>query len=163
VLIRSDISERENSLRGVAHSAGVQNYAFFQNAGYRGMYNMDLYRIRQIKNIPSNRSPLDFMGRQEMAANLFRLAETEAKIKNDNIRGQGRLEQTAQAIGERVRQTMIELSGTRPEYLPTAPDIKQVHTSLKKTQREFGKLDGKRKKREPLSPDDKQLTIDSAN
>lgn len=68
VLIRSDISERENSLRGVANTAGVENYAFFQNAGYRGMYDMDLWKIRSIKNIPATRSPLDFMGRQEMAS-----------------------------------------------------------------------------------------------
>lgn len=146
VLIRSDISERENSLKGVANAAGVENYAFFQNAGYRGMYDMDLWRIRNIKGIPATRSPLDFMGRQEMAANLFRLTETEAKIKNDKVTGQRRLEQTAETVGRHVRSTMMELSGTRPELLPSAPDIKQVQSGLKKTHREFGKLDGKRKK-----------------
>lgn len=145
VLIRSDISERENSLKGVAYAAGVENFPFFQNAGYRGMYDMDLWKVRSIKGIPATRSPLDFMGRQEMAANLFRLTETEAKIKNDDVTGQRRLEQTAETVGRRVRATMIELSGTRPEYLPAAPDIKQVQSGLKKTHREFGKLDGNRR------------------
>jgi len=157
VLIRSDISERENSLKGVANTAGVENFAFFQNAGYRGMYDMDLWRIRVLKGIPSTRSPLDFMGRQEMAANLFRLTETEAKIKNDNVTGQRRLELTAETVGRRVRATMIELSGTRPEHLPAAPDIKQVQSGLKKTHKEFGKLDGKPKRKLRKQQSAKQL------
>jgi DNA-damage-inducible protein D len=145
VLVRADISDRENSLKGVAYSAGVENFAFFQNAGYRGMYDMDLWRIRDIKGVPQGRSPLDFMGKQEMAANLFRLTETEAKIKNDSIRGQNPLERAAEHVGRRVRQTMMEISRTRPELLAPATDIKQVQSGLKKTQKEFGKLDGKKK------------------
>jgi len=150
VLIRSDISERENSLKGVAHGAGVENFAFFQNAGYRGLYNMDLWRLREIKGVPSNRTPLDFMGKQEMAANLFRLTETEAKIKNESVRGQYRLELTAEEVGKAVRSTMMKLSNTRPELLPAAPDIKQVQSGLKKTRKEFGKLD--ERKRLPPKP-----------
>jgi DNA-damage-inducible protein D len=145
VLIRSDISERENSLKGVAHSAGVENFAYFQNAGYRGLYNMDIWRLRDIKGVPANRSPLDFMGKQEMAANLFRLTETEAKIKNESVKGQNRLELTAEEVGKAVRNTMMRLSSTRPELLPAAPDIKKVQSGLKKTRREFGKIDDKKK------------------
>ena len=148
VLIRSDISERENSLKGVANRAGAENFAYFQNAGYRGLYDMDLWRLREIKGVPSNRTPLEFMGKQEMAANLFRLTETEAKIKNESVTGQHRLELTAEAVGKAVRHTMMKISSTRPELLPAAPDIKQVHNGLKKTRKEFGKLDNKRK----LSP-----------
>jgi DNA-damage-inducible protein D len=153
VLIRSDISERENSLRGVAHSAGVENFAYFQNAGYRGLYNMDIWRLREIKGVPANRSPLDFMGKQEMAANLFRLTETEAKIKNESVKGQNRLELTAEEVGKAVRNTMMRLSSTRPELLPAAPDIKKVQSGLKKTRREFGKIDDKKKL--PPKPDKK--------
>lgn len=145
VLIRSDISERENSLKGVAYQAGVDNFAFFQNAGYRGLYDMDIWRLREIKGVPANRTPLDFMGKQEMAANLFRLTETEAKIKNDSVRGQNRLEATAEEVGRAVRNTMMRISSTRPELLPPASDIKQVQSGLKKTRKEFGKLDDKKR------------------
>jgi DNA-damage-inducible protein D len=145
VLIRSDISERENSLRGVAKRAGVESFAYFQNAGYRGLYDMDIWRLREIKGVPANRTPLDFMGKQEMAANLFRLTETEAKIKNESVKGQQRLEMTAEKVGKAVRETMMRISSTRPELLPAAQDIKQVHSGLKKTRKEFGKLDDKRK------------------
>lgn len=144
LLVRTDISEREYTLSGVVNAAGATTLAFFQNAGYRGMYNMDLWRIREIKGVPSNRSPLDFMGKQELAANLFRITETEAKIKNENVRGQASLERAAEEVGRTVRRTMLDISGTRPELLPPAEDIKKVQSGLKKTHREFSKLDKKK-------------------
>src|SRR5450759_1716072 len=103
-----------------------------------GMYNMDIWRLREIKGVPHNRTPLDFMGKQEMAANLFRLTETEAKIKNESVTGQQRLEAAAMEVGKAVRSTMMKLSNTRPELLPAASDIKQVQSGLKVTRREFG-------------------------
>ncbi len=87
VLIRGELSDREKSLSGAASAQGVDNFAFFQNAGYRGMYNMDLASIRRRKGVPSGRSPLDFMGKTELAANLFRLTQTEEKIRNEDVRG----------------------------------------------------------------------------
>jgi len=146
LLIRDDVSERERSLSGVARSAGVENYGFFQNAGYRGMYNMDLSRLKAHKRVDSDRSLLDFMGRQELAANLFRLTETEAKIRNENVRGQKRLENTAEQVGRTVRSTMIRTSGSRPEHLPLADDIKLVRRGLKAAHKEFKKIDEKRQR-----------------
>src|ERR1019366_4017558 len=95
--------------------------------------------------VPPGRTPLDFMGKQEMAANLFRLTETEAKIKNESVRGQNRLEATAEEVGKAVRNTMMRISSTRPELLPPAQDIKKVQSGLKRTRKEFGKLDEKKR------------------
>ena len=81
VAIRAEISEHERTLSGTAKMAGVIDYAFFQNAGYRGLYNMDLWKIRRRKGVPDGRSPLDFMGKTELAANLFRVTQTEEKIR----------------------------------------------------------------------------------
>jgi DNA-damage-inducible protein D len=114
VQIREEVTERERSLSAVAFTAGVEHYAFFQNAGYRGMYSMDLIQLRQVKGAMQGRSVLDFMGRQELAANLFRITQTEAKIEKESIRGQGGLEKAAHDVGKTVRKTMIELSGTAP-------------------------------------------------
>ena len=80
VLIRDDITERERVLSGVVHQAGIENYAYFQSAGYRGLYNMNLGKIREMRGIERGRSPLDFMGRTELAANLFRITQTEETI-----------------------------------------------------------------------------------
>jgi DNA-damage-inducible protein D len=141
LVIRSKVTDQEKSLAGVAHEHGVEVYAFFQNAGYRGMYNMDLSKIRQLKGAPDKRSPLDFMGRSELAANLFRITQTEEKIKNEAVRGQAALEATASNVGKKVRSAMLEISGTAPENLPPADDIRTVKKSLKKANSEFKKLD----------------------
>src|SRR5438105_4232058 len=42
IAIRSDVSEREKSLAAVANNSGIENYAFFQNKGYLGLYNMPI-------------------------------------------------------------------------------------------------------------------------
>jgi len=139
--IRAEISDHERSLSGTAHRAGVVNYAYFQNAGYRGLYNMDLCQIRRAKGVPEHRSPLDFMAKTELAANLFRVTQTEEKIQVQRIRGQPALERTAREVGRKVRNTMIEISGRKPEDLPPAEDIKEVHKKLKSSHREIRKLD----------------------
>jgi DNA-damage-inducible protein D len=141
VLTRDEITQQERSLSGVAKQAGVEKYAFFQNAGYRGMYNMNTSQLRDLKGVPANRSPLDFMGATESAANLLRIRLTEDKIKKDGIYGQWKLENTAENVGEEVRGLLIRTIGQAPEDLPPAPDIKKVHSGLKKTSEGFKSID----------------------
>lgn len=147
VLVREEISAHEKTLSSVAKSAGVDKYALFQNAGYRGMYNMNLRDLKQRKGLTGNsakRSLLDFMGKEELAANLFRVTQTEAKLKNEGIKGQRRAEQAAEAVGKTVRKTMIDISGTTPESLPLCEDIKKVKSSIKASKKDFDKLDRKK-------------------
>jgi len=152
VVIRSEVSDQEKSLSSTVHKAGVENYAFFQSEGYRGLYNMSFAKVKEIKGIPIKRSPLDFMGRQELAANLFRITQTEAKIINDEIVGQKRLEQTAYNVGQEVRNTMKKISGQVPEKLSPVEDILLVKKGLKGAQKEFAKLD-KPKKNNLVDPE----------
>lgn len=144
VFVREKITENEKSLSSVAKAAGVNNYQFFQNAGYRGMYNMNISQLKQRKGLvgsKSKRTPLDFMGTEELSANLFRITQTEAKLKNEEIKGQKPAEKAAFDVGMKVRKTMEEISGTSPENLPIREDVKKVHTSLKSSRREFEKID----------------------
>ena len=120
VQIRDDVSDREKSLSQAASAGGVVDFGYFQNKGYLGLYNMNLSSLKQHKGIPSNRSPLDFMGKQEPAANLFRITQTEAKIRADAVKGQRALESAALSVGKKVRKTMIEISGVAPESLPAS-------------------------------------------
>jgi DNA-damage-inducible protein D len=134
--IRDEVTDRERSLSGVAKQAGVEVYAFFQNAGYRGMYNMDLGRLKEFKGLPDpGRSLLDFMGKRELVGNLFRITETEATIKSQGTSGQRDAEVVAHRVGERVRKEMMASDGTRPEDLPLERDIRDVRKELKKTAR----------------------------
>lgn len=144
--VRSEVSDREASLSGVAYKAGVENYGFFQNAGYRGMYNKNISKLKLIRNVPNGRSLLDFMGKDELAANLFRITQTELKIKQDNIRGQSSLENAAETVGQKVRKTMLDISGIAPEYLTTALDIQKVKKELKNKSKQIKSIDKKPKK-----------------
>ena len=147
VLIRDEISSHEKTLSAVASRAGVSKYALFQNAGYRGMYNMNLNDLKRRKGLSGSatkRSLLDYMGKEELAANLFRVTQTEAKLRNENIKGQRSSERAAESVGQTVRKTMIDISGTTPETLPLSEDIKKVKGSIKASKRDFEKLDRKK-------------------
>lgn len=144
VLVRGEVSERETALSATVHTRGVEQFPFFQNAGYRGMYNMDLKGIKRLKGVPDGRSVLDFMGKTELAANLFRLTQTDEKIRNEDIRGQKPLERVAERVGREVRETMIKISGTAPERLPAEADIRKVRSGLKRAGKEFAKIDHKK-------------------
>jgi DNA-damage-inducible protein D len=141
IVVREEISDREKSLAGVAHQAGVVNYPFFQNAGYRGMYNLTIGQLRERRGIEKKRSPLDFMGKDELAANLFRVTQTELKIKQERITGQPKLEATAETVGREVRVAMRRISGIPPENLPIAQDIIEVKKELKETRKKLKKID----------------------
>lgn len=148
ILIRQEISELEVNLGKTAAQAGVEFYDRFQNAGYRGMYNMDIADLKLVKGIPDlKRSLLDFMKKEELAGNLFRLSLTEGRIKKDKIRGQTALERVAEQVGSRVRQTMIEETGIRPETLKIGPDIREVRRGLKSANKGFGEVDNLPKER----------------
>lgn len=145
VLIREEVSTHEKSLSSVAKKAGVINYGLFQNAGYMGMYNMNLTALKKYKGMnKKGRTLLDFMGKNELAANLFRITQTELKMKNEGIRGQRNSEITSRSVGKKVRKTMIEISGVTPESMELAEDIRKVKTSLKCTHRGLKKIDSKK-------------------
>ncbi len=141
VQIRDDISEREKGLNSTAKKAGVTDYGLFQNAGYLGMYNMHLGKLKALKGLPDGRTLLDFMDKRELAGNLFRLTETEARMVAQGVRGQRPAENVAGQVGRQVRKMMIENTGTAPENIPLSGDIKDVRKGLKQTEREFTKLD----------------------
>lgn len=152
VEIRQRLTDHEKSLIGTAARHGVEKYAFFHDKGYMGLYNMRLAELRRVKGVSTSKRPLlDFMGRRELAANLFRLTETEARIEQDNVQGQVALEAVAFNVGRSVRGMMTANGGTPPEDLPLAPDIQRVKTDLKATARGLKKADGA-KGRKQLPP-----------
>ena len=147
--VRGEVSEREKSLSGAAHKAGVENYSFFQNAGYRGMYNKSISQLKNLRKVPARRSLLDFMGKDELAANLFRITQTELKIKQDDIKGQGRLEATAETVGQKVRKTMLDISGIAPEHLSSEEDILKLKKELKNKNKQIKSIDKDTKGKKP--------------
>jgi len=147
LLIRDEIKDGQKSLASTARQHGVSNYAFFQNKGYLGMYNMPLDKLEKKKGVRKGKL-IDHMGKAEMAAHLFRITQTDEKIKNENIEGQKRLEAAAFDVGKKVRDTVISLSGTRPENLPAAEDVNKVRRKIKGAGKKFAKIDGASKKKD---------------
>ena len=144
VLIRDEIREGYKSLSATAKTAGVEDYAKFTNAGYRGMYNMfntDLAKKRKI----SKDNLFETMGRTELAANLFRMTQTEERIKSHKIKGQQGLEQTHFDVGREVRNLVIKNTGKNPEALPQEKELPVVRKELKHGFREMNKLDKPKK------------------
>lgn len=142
VLIREEIKEGNKSLSAVAKDAQVQDYARFTNAGYRGMYNMintDLAKKRGC----DKKKLFETMGRAELAANLFRITQTEERIKTQNVRGQGGLEKTHYEVGREVRRIVTKNTGKAPEDLPQKTNIPDVKKTLKSEFREMKKIDKK--------------------
>jgi DNA-damage-inducible protein D len=71
------------------------------------------------------------MNSEELAANLFRATQTEAKIKRENIKGQKNATLTHYEVGKKVRQTIQDFGGTMPEDLPVVENIKTTTKKLK--------------------------------
>jgi DNA-damage-inducible protein D len=142
VSVRKDVSVYQKELGSTAKNAGVTDYALFQNSGYRGMYNMNLNDLKEYKGFTKKgRTLLDFMGKSELAANLFRITQTDLKMKTESVKGQINAEIAAETVGKKVRETIIDISGMEPENMELVEDIKKVKTSLKITHKGLKKID----------------------
>ncbi|EKD47230.1 MAG: DNA-damage-inducible protein D, partial [uncultured bacterium] len=121
--IRGEVTTQNKKLFSTAKRAGVSNFGSFNDAGYLGLYNMHLDDIEKKKNIKKGEL-LDRAGTTELAANLFRITQTDAKIRKDNIRGQESATRTHYEVGKKVRQTIKDIGGTMPERIPAVESIK---------------------------------------
>lgn len=133
IQIRGDISAHNKHLAEAASIAGVKNHGVFTNYGYKGLYGgLTMQDIHRIKRLKKSQQILDHMGSEELAANLFRATQTDAKIRRENIQGEARANQAHFEVGRKVRQTIDEIGGTMPEQLPSPDGINKAKTRLKK-------------------------------
>ena len=117
---RSLTKKGNYSLNQVAKKCGVKNFDKFHNAGYKGLYNGETANdIAKRKNLRYREDILDNMGSEELAANLFRITQTESKLKRDNISTEKDANETHYNVGKAVRKTIEEIGGIMPEDLPT--------------------------------------------
>ena len=116
-----DLTRKGNySLNQTAKKAGVKNFDKFHNAGYKGLYNGETADdIAKRKGLRYREDILDNMGSDELIANLFRISQTEQKLKRDNIQGEKEAKEIHFKVGKEVRNTIKRLGGTMPEDLPT--------------------------------------------
>lgn len=103
-----------------AKKAGVKNFDKFHNAGYNGLYNGETANdVAKRKGLRYWEDILDNMGSEELASNLFRIVQTESKLKREKVNGEKDACDTHYEVGKEVRNTIKRLGGIMPEDLPT--------------------------------------------
>ena len=108
------------NLNKTAINSGVKDLARFHNAGYKGLYNgQTADDISKRKKLRYREDILDNMGSEELADNIFRIAQTDAKLKRENIDNEYTANYYHYEVGKEVRNSIERLGGTMPEKLPT--------------------------------------------
>lgn len=130
---RNLIRKGNYSLNQAAKNAEVKNFDKFHNAGYMGLYNGETANdIAKRKGLRYREDILDNMGSDELVANLFRISQTEQKLKNENIKGEDNANKTHYNMGKDIREFIARQGGTMPENLPTPKkSLKQLEKENK--------------------------------
>ena len=130
LVVRGNIKQWNQLLAEAARNAGVitnEEFAIFQNSGYMGLYGgLTVSDIHARKELKKDDKILDYMGSTELIANLFRISQTEEKLKMDEVDNPQAANNTHYEIAEKIRKAMIEMGTTLPEDMPT-PD-KSIQT-----------------------------------
>ena len=130
-----DLTRKGNySLNQTAKNVGVKNFDKFHNAGYKGLYNGEnADDIAKRKGLRYREDILDNMGSDELIANLFRISQTEQKLKKDNVQTEKEVNKTHYNIGKNIREVIAKNGGTMSEELPTPKkSLKQLEKENKK-------------------------------
>lgn len=137
-LYQRNLTKKGNySLNQAAKKAGVKNFDRFHNSGYKGLYNGETADdIAKRKGLRYREEILDNMGSDELAANLFRISQTEQKLKRDEIHTEKSANEAHYEVGSKIRNTIKELGGTMPEDLPTPEkSLRELEKGNKKSLR----------------------------
>ncbi len=139
LFIRGEVTNENKKLFKTAKEAGVSHFGLFNDAGYRGLYGAPLSDVEARKGIKKGEL-LDRAGATELAANLFRITQTDEKLKKDNVKGDSAARNTHNMVGGKVRQTIKDIGGTLPENLKPEKHIKEVRKEAKLLEKQTKKI-----------------------
>ena len=132
---RNQVREGNYNLNKTAVKSGVKDLARFHNAGYKGLYNGktadDIFKRKKLRY---RKDILDNMGSEELANNIFRIAQTDAKLKRETVDNEYTANAVRFEVGREARNSIKRLGGIMPEDLPM-PD-----KSLKELEKGNNKL-----------------------
>lgn len=138
IIMRDNIKEGNKSLASAAKQAGVTKFGIFADCGYKGLYNMSLKAVTSKKGVRTGQL-LDYMGRTELSANLFRITMTEERLKKDNVRSETHAYKVHKEVGQDIRATVKENTGMYPEQLPIERRLGDASKALKKANKQLSK------------------------
>lgn len=135
--LRLKVAHENSNLAATALQSGVkrENMPIFEDAGYHGMYRMTEDELAVFWNVPPGVKILDVMGAEALAANLFRITQTDVKLKVDNVQDETIAIATHHAIGETVREAIEKIHNLRPEDLPRAASIRKLVEDARRKER----------------------------
>ena len=117
---RNQARKGNYNLNQTAVKSGVKDLARFHNAGYKELYNGETADdIFKRKKLRYREDILDNIGSEELADNIFRIAQTDAKLKRNNVDNEYTANFVHYEVGKEVRNSIKRLGGTMPENLPT--------------------------------------------
>lgn len=126
--LRLKVADENVHLSSTAMQAGVQseNMGLFHDAGYQGMYTMTSGELAMFWNLPEGTEILDVMGPEGLAANLFRITQTDAKLKRDQVTEEDTALLIHHDVGQEVRRAIENIHQKKPEDLPRAASIRKL-------------------------------------
>ena len=117
--MRKKVKEGNFGLNRTALNSGVKNLAEFHNAGYKGLYNGETANdIFKRKKLRYREDILDNMGSVELGANLFRITQTDDKLKRDKVNDEYTANSVHYKMGKDIRKFIENQGGIMPEKLP---------------------------------------------
>ena len=131
---RNQAKSGNYNLNKTAVKSGVKDLARFHNAGYKGLYNgetaNDIFKREKLRY---REDILDNMGSEELADNIFRIAQTDAKLKRDSVDNEYTANSIHYEVGKEIRDSIKRMGGTMPEDLPTPnKSLKELEKEKKK-------------------------------
>ena len=118
LMLRDKTKKGNYNLNRTALNSGVKDLSKFHNAGYKGLYNGETADdIFKRKKLRYREDILDNMGSTELAANLFRITQTDDKLKRDKITTEKASCDTHFKVGKEVRNSIKRMGGVMPENL----------------------------------------------
>lgn len=132
--VRNEVSDQNKKLADTAEKHWVSNFWEFHDAWYRGLYGMRNKEIIEHKNLGKDKL-LDRANSTELAANLFRITQTQDKLKQDNVNSQKQAERVHFMVWGKVRQTIKDIGWVLPEDIEPTEHIREVEKRLKKTEK----------------------------
>ncbi|MFZ2202438.1 MAG: hypothetical protein WAV56_03495, partial [Microgenomates group bacterium] len=144
VFIRGEVANENKKLFSTARKVGVNHFGWFNDAGYRGLYGKGIGEIEVSKGLKKGEL-LDRAGSTELAANLFRITQTDEKLKKGGIASESQATYVHLSVGREVRETIKKIGGELPENLRPEKHIKEVKKELKKVSRLVGETGGRQK------------------
>ncbi len=123
-LLRGEVADRNRALAATAAGRACSHRATLPSSRTTAIAGCTAARPRDIaarKGLGGTRQILDHMGSTELAANLFRITQTDEKLQQGGASTREEANATHYMVGREVREAIARIGGTMPEDLPT-PD-----------------------------------------